>query len=152
MEWSPATATATGRQILGDGKLFCSNLTTNFHSSRRPDRAEYGLSVCLSVCLLSLPASLRARKLRLWQHTTSHHIQNTKEFRNCKIGSTVLAMRSGVLAIGLIYKGVVLTTVSTHCHCTVTTSWWASSLLREYTEDKSPQQELDEGPRRNSED
>ena len=32
------------------------------------------------------------------------------------------------------------------CTATVTTSWWASSFLREYTEDKSPQLELEVRP------
>ena len=30
---------------------------------------------------------------------------------------------------------------------TVATFWWASSFLREYTKDKSPQLELEVGPR-----
>ena len=34
---------------------------------------------------------------------------------------------------------------------TVATSWWAFSFLIEYTNDESPQQELEEGPRRKPE-
>ena len=41
---------------------------------------------------------------------------------------------------------IISTTVSTRYHCTVSTSWWAFSLLIEYTMDKRPQLDLELGP------